>query len=137
MAKQPPKSNEDITNATMQDIKVNATGSSDQFPAYDERYVLQRILRAIREARGAVVLALCILLPFAAHAGTVTCAAKSYKDITYAALSTAAGASIVTLWQGAVREESAYKHITPKNTIILNSEMTYEFEDLQLHIAGE
>lgn len=71
------------------------------------------------------------------HAGTVTCAGKAYKDITYAALSTAAGSSIVTLWQGAVHEESAYKHITPKDTIILNSEMACEFEDLQLHIAGE
>ena len=82
MAKQPPKSDDEIAKAALDDIQGNIHVLKT-LAEYDQRYVLQRILRAIREAKGAVVLTLCIL-PFAAHAGTVTCAGKSYKDITYA-----------------------------------------------------
>ena len=100
------------------------------------RYVLQRIIRAIREAKGVMALALC-LIPIAAHAGTVTCAGKTYKDITYAMIATAGGYGVVSLWKGEVRDETAIKQVNPKYTIILNSEVLCEFEDLQLHVATE
>ena len=136
MAKQPPKSDDEIATTAMRDIAGNVSGK-DQWKDYDERYVLQRILRAIREAKGAAaVLALCIL-PLAAHAGTATCAGKSYKDITYAMFSGLGGFGVVSLWQSVVRDETAIKQTNPKYTIILNTEMTCELEDLQLHHMGE
>jgi hypothetical protein len=46
-----PKTDEEIAHTAMHDIKANATGAADQWKPYDERYVLQRILRAIREAK--------------------------------------------------------------------------------------
>ena len=52
----------------MQDIAGNVTGR-DQWKDYDERYVTQRILRAIREAKGAAALAF-LIIPFAVHART-------------------------------------------------------------------
>ena len=67
MAKQPPKSDEDIANAAMQDIYTNVTSARESWRDYDMRYVLQRILRAIREAKGAVAIVLC-LIPLAGHA---------------------------------------------------------------------
>jgi hypothetical protein len=135
MAKQPPKSDDEIAKAALDDIQGNIHVLKT-LAEYDQRYVLQRILRAIREAKGAVVLTLCIL-PFAAHAGTVTCAGKSYKDITYAMFYGLGGFGVVSLWQGVVRDETAIKRAAPKYVIILNAEMTCELEDLQLHHMGE
>ena len=71
MAKQPPKSDEDIANAAMQDIYTNVTSARESWRDYDMRYVLQRILRAIREAKGAVAIVLC-LIPLAGHAQKTT-----------------------------------------------------------------
>ena len=51
MAKQPPQSDEDIANAAMQDIYTNVTSAKRMMRDYDMRYVLQRIIRAIREAK--------------------------------------------------------------------------------------
>ena len=51
MAKQPPKSDEDIANAAMQDIYTNVTSARESWRDYDMRYVLQRIIRAIHEAK--------------------------------------------------------------------------------------
>ena len=136
MAEQPPKSDEDIANAAMQDIYTNVTSAREVMAGL--RHEICPTADPSRHPRGEGSDGACALPDTGlGHAGTVTCAGKAYKDITYAALSTAAGSSIVTLWQGAVHEEFAYKHITPKDTIILNSEMACEFEDLQLHIAGE
>jgi hypothetical protein len=53
MAKQPPQSDEEIANAAMQDIYTNVTSARESWRDYDMRYVLQRILRAIREAKSA------------------------------------------------------------------------------------
>lgn len=53
MAKQPPQSDEDIANAAMQDIYTNVTSARESWRDYDMRYVLQRIIRAIREAKSA------------------------------------------------------------------------------------
>jgi hypothetical protein len=35
----------------MQDIRANVTGAADHWKDYDEKYALDRILRAIREAK--------------------------------------------------------------------------------------
>ena len=53
----------------MQDIRANVTGAADQWKPYDEKYVLDRILRAIREAKGAAAI-LLFLIPLAGHAQT-------------------------------------------------------------------
>ena len=70
MVKPPPRTDEEIARAAMQDIAGNVTGR-DQWKDYDERYVTQRILRAIREAKGAAALAF-FLIPFAVHAQNFT-----------------------------------------------------------------
>jgi hypothetical protein len=51
MVKPPPRTDEEIAKTAMLDIAGNVTGR-DQWKDYDERYVTQRILRAIREAKG-------------------------------------------------------------------------------------
>jgi hypothetical protein len=61
MAEQPPKSDEDIANAAMQDIYTNVTSARESWRDYDMRYALQRILRAIREAKEVMALALCLI----------------------------------------------------------------------------
>ena len=54
---------------------------------------------------------------------------------TYAMIAPAGGYGIVSLWRGEVRDETAIKGISPKYTIILNSDITCELEDLQLHMG--
>ncbi len=49
MAKPAPKTDEEIATVAMQDIYTNVTGARGIWADYDMRYVLQRILRAIRE----------------------------------------------------------------------------------------
>lgn len=51
MAKPPPRTDEEIATAAMRDIANNITGK-DGWKDYDKHYVLQRILRAIKEATG-------------------------------------------------------------------------------------
>jgi hypothetical protein len=70
MAKPPPRTDEEIAKAAMLDIAGNVTGR-DQWKDYDERYVTQRSLHAIREAKGVAALAF-FLIPFAAHAQNFT-----------------------------------------------------------------
>lgn len=48
----PKPNDEEIAKAAMQDIRANVTDAADQWKPYDEKYVLERILRAIREAKG-------------------------------------------------------------------------------------
>ena len=47
-----PRTDEEIAKAAMQDIRANVTGAADHWKDYDEKYALDRILRAIREAKG-------------------------------------------------------------------------------------
>ena len=61
MVKPPPRADEEIAKAAMRDIAGNVTGR-DQWKDYDERYVTQRIIRAIREAQGAAALAFFLIL---------------------------------------------------------------------------
>ena len=70
MVKPPPRTDEEIATAAMLDLAGNVAGH-DQWKDYDERYVTQRILRAIREAKGAAALAF-FLIPFAVHAPNFT-----------------------------------------------------------------
>ena len=49
MAKPPPRTDEEIAKAAMLDI-AGSLGST--LPEYDQRYIFQRILWAIREAKG-------------------------------------------------------------------------------------
>jgi hypothetical protein len=70
MAKPPPRTDGESAKAAMLGIAGNVTGR-DQWKDYDERYVTQRILRAIREAKGAAALAF-FLIPFAVHAQNFT-----------------------------------------------------------------
>jgi hypothetical protein len=62
-----PKADEDIATTATHDIKANGTGAADQWQPYDEKYVRERILRAIRQAKGAAAIALC-LIPLSGHA---------------------------------------------------------------------
>jgi hypothetical protein len=48
MAKPPPRTDEEIAKAAMLDI-AGSLGST--LPEYDQRYIFQRILWAIREAK--------------------------------------------------------------------------------------
>ena len=66
MAKE-PHTDEQIATDAMRDIYGNVTGARGTWAEYDMRYVIQRILRAIREAKAAAAL-LLFLMPFAAHA---------------------------------------------------------------------
>jgi len=61
------KPDEQIADAAMKDIYANVTGARGGWADYDMQYVIQRILRAIKEAKGAVALAV-FLIPSAAHA---------------------------------------------------------------------
>ena len=70
MVKPPPRADEEIAKAAMLDIAGNVTGR-DLWKDYDERYVRQCILRAIREAKGAAAPAF-FLIPFAVHAQNFT-----------------------------------------------------------------
>lgn len=51
MANTPPKSDEYIAGEATRDIAGKVSGR-DQWRDHDERYVIQRILRAIRDAKG-------------------------------------------------------------------------------------
>jgi hypothetical protein len=51
MARPPEKSDEDIAAEAMKDIYANVTDARQSWRDYDMRYVVQRILRAIREAK--------------------------------------------------------------------------------------
>jgi hypothetical protein len=53
MAEPTPKTVEEIANDAMQDIYMNVTDARGIWRDYDLRYVLQRILRALREAKSA------------------------------------------------------------------------------------
>jgi hypothetical protein len=66
MPKPTLRSDENIAKAALDDIQGNIHALKT-LADYDQRYVLQRILRAIREAKGAVSIALC-LIPLAGHA---------------------------------------------------------------------
>jgi len=46
-----PRTDEEIAKALMHDIRLNV-GGKKIWADYDEKYVLERILRAIREAKG-------------------------------------------------------------------------------------
>jgi hypothetical protein len=48
----PKPSEEEIAKAAMQDIRANVTGAADHWKDYDEKYALDRILRAVRETKG-------------------------------------------------------------------------------------
>jgi hypothetical protein len=50
MAKQPPKSDEEDAKAALEDLKANL-GLPKTLAEYDQRYIVQRILRAIWEAK--------------------------------------------------------------------------------------
>ena len=66
MAQPPPRTDEEIARAAVHDIAGNVTGR-EPWREYDQRYVFQRILRAIREAKAAAALG-CFLIPLAAQA---------------------------------------------------------------------
>jgi hypothetical protein len=76
------------------------------------------------------IAAMCIASP--AFAGTVVCAGKTYREITYAMIEQVGYTEVVRLWVG-----EADKRGTPKFTIVLNAEMMCEMEDVNLHIFGD
>ena len=53
MARPPEKSDEELAADAMRDIYANVTDARSTWKDYDLLYVTQRILRAIREAKGA------------------------------------------------------------------------------------
>jgi hypothetical protein len=84
------------------------------------------------------ITALAILLATTtpAAAGTVTCAGKVYKDITYATITDISGIQLVRMWIVEVHNNAlAIRHTTPKWALTLNSEMLCEFEDVRLTIV--
>jgi hypothetical protein len=52
MASLPPRSDEDIAAEAMRDIYGNITDARRTWHEYDLRYTMQRILRAIKQAKG-------------------------------------------------------------------------------------
>jgi len=71
MAREPLKAHgsvkheEDIAAEAMRDIYGNVTGARQSWRDHDMRYVLQRILRAIKEAKRAVAVAVLLISPAA------------------------------------------------------------------------
>jgi hypothetical protein len=112
------------------DIMFNVTDGRN-WHDYDEKYVRDRIMRAIRDAAKATAIAVCLAHP--AYAGTVTCAGKTYKDINYATMMPSGYFAIVKLWTVAVHEygEGA------KFSVIMNTETLCEFEDVPLRVLIE
>jgi hypothetical protein len=51
MVKPPPRSDEEIAAEAMRDIYANVTDARGTWRDYDMKYVTQRILRAIGEAK--------------------------------------------------------------------------------------
>lgn len=81
-------------------------------------------------------LAMLLATTTPAAAGTVTCAGKVYKDITYATITDISGIQLVRLWVVEVHNNTiAIMRSTPKWTITLNSEMMCEFEDVRVNIV--
>ena len=69
-----------------------------------------------------------------ALSGTVTCAGKTYKDVTYANFKASGYFGIVSLWIGETRDETPNKTIAAKYTVIINTDTMCEFVDVQPHI---
>jgi hypothetical protein len=69
-----------------------------------------------------------------ALSGTVTCAGKTYKDVTYAKFTSSGYFGIVNLWIGETRDETPNKTMAAKYTVIINTDTMCEFVDVQPHI---
>jgi hypothetical protein len=84
-----------------------------------------------------IAIALLAFLSSPAFAGTVTCAGKTYRDITYAQIEPVGYTEIVRLWVGEVIASAVRKRAPAKFTIVLNTEVICEMEDVELHVAGD
>jgi hypothetical protein len=78
-----------------------------------------------------------MLIASPAFAGTATCAGKAYRDVTYATIEPVGNTEIVRLWVGEVTDDTVIKRIGPKHTLVLNSDVMCEFEDVSLHVVTE
>jgi hypothetical protein len=79
---------------------------------------------------------IAMLLAVPAKAGTVTCAGKTYADITYARVMPSGNFEIVRLWTTAAKDDLAHVR-TPKFAIILNSDAFCEMQDVPLQVISD
>jgi hypothetical protein len=70
--------------------------------------------------------------------GTVICAGKTYRDVTYATIEPVGYTEVVRLWVGTVTDATVHQHRSAaKFTIVLNTDIMCEMVDVDLHVRGE
>lgn len=83
-------------------------------------------------AIAAAISAMLIASPTHADGGKATCAGKTYLDITYATISELGYFAVVSLWLAPVSDAKAAKQTRPQFTIVMNSDMYCEMQDVWL-----
>jgi hypothetical protein len=70
--------------------------------------------------------------------GIVTCAGKTYRDVTYATIEPVGYTEVVRLWVGEVTDATVRRHHSAARfTIVLNNDAICEMEEVDLHVHGE